>query len=225
MSKNGLTSRYFYAIISKFVTTSAAIAQPVERILGKDEVASSNLASSSKKEPRPSGLGSFFAAPDLNHLNAARTSAAAEGSTEANLNFCPSHAGAKMQTNLASSSRKHSLRNSGINRSIRRRRRPPYIIRSLDPLPQCPRPSGLGSFFAAPDLNHLNAARTSAAAEGSTEANLNFCPSHAGAKMQTNLAGSSPILLEGSFVFSIGCRGRSSASPPTFLFIRILVFA
>ena len=70
MSKNGLTSRYFYAIISKFVTTSAAIAQPVERILGKDEVASSNLASSSKKEPRPSGLGSFFAAPDLNHLNA-----------------------------------------------------------------------------------------------------------------------------------------------------------
>ena len=40
---------------------NAAIAQPVERILGKDEVASSNLASSSKKEPRPSGLGSFFA--------------------------------------------------------------------------------------------------------------------------------------------------------------------
>ena len=103
MSKNGLTSRYFYAIISKFVTTSAAIAQPVERILGKDEVASSNLASSSKKEPRPSGLGSFFAAPDLNHLNAARTSAAAEGSTEANLNFCHSHAGAKMQPNLAGS--------------------------------------------------------------------------------------------------------------------------
>ena len=29
----------------------AAIAQPVERILGKDEVASSNLASSSKKKP------------------------------------------------------------------------------------------------------------------------------------------------------------------------------
>ena len=28
---------------------NAAIAQPVERILGKDEVASSNLASSSKK--------------------------------------------------------------------------------------------------------------------------------------------------------------------------------
>ena len=28
----------------------AAIAQPVERILGKDEVASSNLASSSKKK-------------------------------------------------------------------------------------------------------------------------------------------------------------------------------
>ena len=30
---------------------NAAIAQPVERILGKDEVASSNLASSSKKRP------------------------------------------------------------------------------------------------------------------------------------------------------------------------------
>ena len=30
----------------------AAIAQPVERILGKDEVASSNLASSSKETPK-----------------------------------------------------------------------------------------------------------------------------------------------------------------------------
>ena len=39
---------------------NAAIAQPVERILGKDEVASSNLASSSKKEPIPFGVGSFF---------------------------------------------------------------------------------------------------------------------------------------------------------------------
>ena len=29
-------------------------------LLGKDEVASSNLASSSKKEPIPSGIGSFF---------------------------------------------------------------------------------------------------------------------------------------------------------------------
>ena len=33
--------------------TYAAIAQPVERILGKDEVASSNLASSSKKRLEP----------------------------------------------------------------------------------------------------------------------------------------------------------------------------
>ena len=38
------------AIISEL---SAAIAQPVERILGKDEVASSNLASSSKNKPHP----------------------------------------------------------------------------------------------------------------------------------------------------------------------------
>ena len=42
---------------------NAAIAQSVERILGKDEVASSNLASSSKKKPRtPTGfrLSSFL---------------------------------------------------------------------------------------------------------------------------------------------------------------------
>ena len=42
---------------------NAAIAQPVERILGKDEVASSNLASSSIKKPRtPTGfrLSSFL---------------------------------------------------------------------------------------------------------------------------------------------------------------------
>ena len=52
---------------------NAAIAQPVERILGKDEVASSNLASSSKKEiPIHKDGDLFFAAapPDLNHLNA-----------------------------------------------------------------------------------------------------------------------------------------------------------
>ena len=35
----------------KAVYPNAAIAQPVERILGKDEVASSNLASSSTKKP------------------------------------------------------------------------------------------------------------------------------------------------------------------------------
>ena len=41
----------------------AAIAQSVERILGKDEVASSNLASSSTKKPETSrgfGLSSFL---------------------------------------------------------------------------------------------------------------------------------------------------------------------
>ena len=50
-------------IIAKLSDTNAAIAQPVERILGKDEVASSNLASSSKKKPRaPMGfrLSSFL---------------------------------------------------------------------------------------------------------------------------------------------------------------------
>ena len=34
--------------MTKLIAVDAAIAQPVERILGKDEVASSNLASSSK---------------------------------------------------------------------------------------------------------------------------------------------------------------------------------
>ena len=38
------------AIMQK-LSANAAIAQPVERILGKDEVASSNLASSSTKKP------------------------------------------------------------------------------------------------------------------------------------------------------------------------------
>ena len=50
------------ATISK-LSGNAAIAQSVERILGKDEVASSNLASSSKKKPRtPTGfrLSSFL---------------------------------------------------------------------------------------------------------------------------------------------------------------------
>ena len=39
---------------------NAAIAQPVERILGKDEVASSNLASSSKKSVIPYGMADFL---------------------------------------------------------------------------------------------------------------------------------------------------------------------
>ena len=38
----------------------AAIAQPVERILGKDEVASSNLASSSKREAHPKDVLLFW---------------------------------------------------------------------------------------------------------------------------------------------------------------------
>ena len=43
-----MTIRLFQYIMAKLSSKSAAIAQPVERILGKDEVASSNLASSSK---------------------------------------------------------------------------------------------------------------------------------------------------------------------------------
>ena len=42
-----MTIRDIWAIMAKLSARHAAIAQPVERILGKDEVASSNLASSS----------------------------------------------------------------------------------------------------------------------------------------------------------------------------------
>ena len=38
----------------------AAIAQQVERILGKDEVSSSNLDSSSRKASAPTGAGAFL---------------------------------------------------------------------------------------------------------------------------------------------------------------------
>ena len=46
--KKRLTFPLFQYIMAKLSSEYAAIAQPVERILGKDEVASSNLASSSK---------------------------------------------------------------------------------------------------------------------------------------------------------------------------------
>ena len=46
--------------MAKLSARHAAIAQPVERILGKDEVASSNLASSSKRTPNLSGCGVLF---------------------------------------------------------------------------------------------------------------------------------------------------------------------
>ena len=74
-------------IIAKLSDTNAAIAQPVERILGKDEVASSNLASSSKKETHPNGWVCFLAIARFERSNAVRMSAAGEGLTEPNLNF------------------------------------------------------------------------------------------------------------------------------------------
>ena len=46
--------------MAKLSKTYAAIAQQVERILGKDEVASSNLASSSKNKVIPIGMALFF---------------------------------------------------------------------------------------------------------------------------------------------------------------------
>ena len=54
-----MTFRASCVIIAK-LRENAAIAQPVERILGKDEVASSNLASSSKKSVIPSGMADFL---------------------------------------------------------------------------------------------------------------------------------------------------------------------
>ena len=54
-SEKVLTNRSLCYIIHKLSDSEAkyaAIAQQVERILGKDEVASSNLASSSKKKTR-----------------------------------------------------------------------------------------------------------------------------------------------------------------------------
>ena len=53
-SKNYLTNSLLCSIISE-LRINAAIAQSVERILGKDEVASSNLASSSNKKAHPDG--------------------------------------------------------------------------------------------------------------------------------------------------------------------------
>ena len=43
-----MLDKYMQALYDTRAVRNAAIAQPVERILGKDEVASSNLASSSK---------------------------------------------------------------------------------------------------------------------------------------------------------------------------------
>ena len=51
----------FWCVIMARLCKNAAIAQPVERILGKDEVASSNLASSSKIKPHPFGWGFILA--------------------------------------------------------------------------------------------------------------------------------------------------------------------
>jgi len=74
--------------------------------IGKDEVASSNLASSSIKIPKPFGFGIFICIDRFERSNAAPMSAAGDGWTEPNRYFCPQMA--KMQTNLASSSKTKS---------------------------------------------------------------------------------------------------------------------
>ena len=55
-----MLDKYMQALYNTQAVRNAAIAQPVERILGKDEVASSNLASSSIKRPKPFGFGLFI---------------------------------------------------------------------------------------------------------------------------------------------------------------------
>ena len=55
-----MLDKYMQALYNTQAVRNAAIAQPVERILGKDEVASSNLASSSIKRPKPLGFGLFI---------------------------------------------------------------------------------------------------------------------------------------------------------------------
>ena len=59
--------------MAKLSSESAAIAQPVERILGKDEVASSNLASSSKKSVIPTGMADFLLADSTKYAASAKT--------------------------------------------------------------------------------------------------------------------------------------------------------
>ena len=106
-------------IISKS-SGHAAIAQSVERILGKDEVASSNLASSSikQKSAQESGLFVLFRCDArFERSNATRMSVAAEGWTEANIYFAPQEQNADKSAS--------SFLNQQES-SICRQRRPPY---------------------------------------------------------------------------------------------------
>ena len=93
----------------------ACLGERSSPLLGKDEVASSNLASSSKKKVRPKGWTFFLAIDRFERSNAARMSAAGDGWTEPNHYFCPKMA--KMQTNLASSSTKKPRTPTGFRLS------------------------------------------------------------------------------------------------------------
>ena len=93
------------------LSKNAAIAQPVERILGKDEVASSNLASSSKAKSSSERMGFLFWTIDrFEDLNATvRWTVARCGLDRIDtLIFIP-HQGMKMQTNLASITKKQQI--------------------------------------------------------------------------------------------------------------------
>ena len=93
----------------------AAIAQPVERILGKDEVASSNLASSSKKSVIPFGMADFLLADtDLNHLTATVRWTVARSRLDGIETIILGHSRPRMQANLASSSKKDTTRLGGV---------------------------------------------------------------------------------------------------------------
>ena len=86
-----------------------------------DRVASSNLASSSIKNPKPFGFGFFIYLDRFEESNAARTSAACRRLDGGKTSIC-AHSRARMQTNLASSSKAlDSEPESGVFSCIKRR--------------------------------------------------------------------------------------------------------
>ena len=121
------------------------LAQLAEQLPFKQWVWSSNLQRVTKKADTPTGYLLFYVERRrFERLNAARTSAAADGWTEANLYFDPIP-GVKMQTNLQRVTKKADTLTGYLLFYVERRR-----------------------------LERLNAARMSAATDGLTEVILYF---------------------------------------------------
>ena len=95
----------FFPLLFCVRTKSAAIAQSVERILGKDEVASSNLASSSKTKAHPKGWAFlFWTMGRFEKFDTTVRWTVACRRLRGGNTLVAVHSRAKMQTNLASSS-------------------------------------------------------------------------------------------------------------------------